>query len=194
MSDPDQRLQRVIAAFVRQEFGAPVTTIIGLTDILIEDARRSGDETYLADFARIRSAGLLLQEQLGGLVNLATQGPVGDDRDPAGFKGRLRHNLRTPLNAVKGYSELIIEDARDSDRADVLVDVRKILAAAEELLVQIDRLVDLADPTASGGGRSAPQLDNSIVLWSGQRAYAIDPARHNKVSRPVAIWSYPSGR
>ena len=166
MSDPDQRLQRVIAAFVRQEFGAPVTTIIGLTDILIEDARRSGDEAYLADFGRIRSAGLLLQEQLGGLVNLATQGPVGDDRDPSAFKGRLRHDLRTPLNAVKGYSELIIEDARDSGRVEVLADVGKILAAAEELLVQIDRLFDLPDPSQSSDGQSAPQLDHAS--FSGQ--------------------------
>jgi adenylate cyclase len=155
VTDPDQRLQRVLAAFVRQEFGAPVTTIIGLTEILMEDARRSGDETYVADFGRIRSAGLLLQEQLGSLVNLATQGPVGDGQDPAVFKGRLRHNLRTPLNAVKGYSELIIEDARDSGRVEVLVDVRKILVAAEELLAQIDRLVDLTDAPESSADRSA---------------------------------------
>lgn len=166
MSDPDQRLQRVIAAFVRQEFGAPVTTIIGLADILIEDTRRSADKTYVTDLGRIRSAGLLLQEQLGDLVNLATQGPVGGDQDSAVFKGALRHNLRTPLNAIKGYSELIIEDARDSDRLEVLVDVRKILAAAEELLVQIDRLVDLAVPSPSTGRRSAPQLDQTS--FSGQ--------------------------
>ena len=74
VTDPDQRLQRARAAFVRQEFGAPIATIMGLTEILIEDARRSGDETYWSDLERIRSAGLLLQEQLGSLVNLATQG------------------------------------------------------------------------------------------------------------------------
>ncbi len=158
MTDPDQRLQRVVAALVRQEFGAPVATIIGLTEILIEDARGSGDETYVADFGRIRSAGLLLQEQLGGLVNLATQGSLAGDQDPAAFKSSLRHNLRTPLNAVKGYSELIIEDARDSDRAEVLVDVRKILAAADELLAQIDRLFDLTDASTSDAVGAALEL------------------------------------
>jgi adenylate cyclase len=158
VTDPDQRLQRVIAALIRQEFGAPVATIIGLTEILIEDARGSGDETYVADFGRIRSAGLLLQEQLGGLVNLATRGSLGDDQDPAAFKSSLRHDLRTPLNAVKGYSELIIEDARDSGRAGVLEDVRKILAAADELLAQIDRLFDLTDTSLANAGRSASQL------------------------------------
>jgi adenylate cyclase len=158
VTDPDQRLQRVITAFARQEFGAPITTIVGLTEILIEDARRNGDEIYVSDFDRIRSAGLSLQEQLGSLVNLATQGSLGNVQDPAEFKSRLRHNLRTPLNAVKGYGELIIEDARDSGRVEVLVDVRKIIAAAEELLAQIDRLVDLTDAPVSNAVRSAPPL------------------------------------
>jgi len=35
VTEPDQRLERALAAFVRQEFGAPIATIIGLTEILI---------------------------------------------------------------------------------------------------------------------------------------------------------------
>ena len=156
MTDSDQRLQRLIAAFVRQEFGAPVTTIVGLTEILIEDARRSGDDTYVSDLERIRSAGFSLQDQLGSLVDLALHRPTANDQDLAEFKSKLRHNLRTPLNAVKGYSELIIEDIRDSDRVEVLVDLRKVLAAAEELLGQIDRLVDLLDAPESSAAQSIP--------------------------------------
>ena len=36
---------------------------------------------------------------------------------------KLRHDLRTPINAVKGYGEMIVEDARDGghdvDRAPI---------------------------------------------------------------------------
>ena len=35
MTEPGQRLNRAVAAFARQEFGTPVATIIGLTDILV---------------------------------------------------------------------------------------------------------------------------------------------------------------
>lgn len=156
MTDPDQRLQRVIAAFMRQEFGAPITTIVGLAEILIEDARRSGDGIYMPDLERIRSAGCSLQEQLGRLVDLALHGPAANDHDLAEFKSKLRHDLRTPLNAVKGYSELIIEDVTDSGRVEVLVDIRKVLAAAEELLGQIDRLVDLPELGESSAAQSNP--------------------------------------
>jgi len=156
VTDKDQRLQHVIAAFVRQEFGAPAAAIVGIAEILIEDARRSGDESYVSDLERIRSAGLSLQEQLGSLVNLATHGTAGNGQDAAEFKSRLRHDLRTPLNAVKGYSELIIEDARDSGRVEILVDVRNMLTSVDKLLGQIDRLVDLTDPANSGDAQSIP--------------------------------------
>ena len=80
MTDPDQRLERARTAFVRQEFAAPIATILELTEILIEDARRGEDTSLVSDLERVHSAGLLLREQLGRLVSLATQGLAGDRR------------------------------------------------------------------------------------------------------------------
>jgi len=146
--EPNQRLERALAAFVRQDFGAPIATIIGLTEILIEDAQRNGDDQLVSDIDRIHAAGLLLQEQLSRLVDLATQNPFEFAGDFGAFKAKLRHDLRTPLNAVKGYGELIIEDARDNGREDLLADVGKLMEAADQLLGQIDKLFGVTD--ASG--------------------------------------------
>lgn len=189
MTKPDQRLQRVIAAFVRQEFGAPITTIIGLTEILIEDARRSGSDIYISDLERIRSAGFLLQEQFGSVVDLAVHGPAPTDQDLADFKSKLRHNLRTPLNAVKGYSELIIEDATDNGRVEILVDIRKVLAAAEELLGQIDRLIDLPEVNELSAAQSNPlgatflpgQVDELMRAIQPPTLKPRDPARSGRI-------------
>jgi adenylate cyclase len=145
VTDPDQRLERARTAFARQEFAAPIATILELTEILIEDARRGEENSLIADLERIYSAGLLLREQLGRLVSLATQGSLGTGDDSAAFRTTLRHDLRTPLNAVKGYSELIMEEARDAGREDLLGDIAKIMAAAQQLLGQVDNLVGLTD-------------------------------------------------
>jgi signal transduction histidine kinase len=145
VTDPDQRLQRARTAFVRQEFAAPIATILELTEILIEDVRRSEDKSLVSDLERIHSAGLLLRKQLGGLVSLATQGSLGTGDDSAALSTTLRHDLRTPLNAVKGYGELIMEDARESGREDLLGDIARIMAAADQLLGQIDDLFGLTD-------------------------------------------------
>ena len=175
MTDPEQRLRRVLAAFVRQEFGTPIATIIGLTEIMIEDARRSQDDSLALDLDRIHSAGLLLQEQLGSLVNLATQGSFGVGEDFTVFKTKLRHDLRTPLNAVKGYSELIIEEARDTGREELLTDIAKVLAAAEQLLGHIDKLVGLTDASELSPSARPPLVGMPSPDQVGQIMRSIQP-------------------
>ena len=154
VTDSAQRIERALTAFVRQEFGAPIATIMGLTEILIEDAHFRKDESLALDLDRIHSAGRLLQEQLDRLVSLATQGYLGGGDESTALRTTLRHDLRTPLNAVKGYSELILEEARDNGREDLLTDIAKVVAAAEQLLGQIDRLIGLTEEARSS---DAPQ-------------------------------------
>jgi class 3 adenylate cyclase/signal transduction histidine kinase len=175
MSNPDLHLYRVLSAFVRQEFGGPITTIVGLSEILIEDARSGGYHAHQTDLDRIHSAGVSLQEQLRTLVNLAMR-PAANGQDLAQFKSKLRHDLRTPLNAIKGYSELIIEDALDSGQKSLLADVRKILAAAEELLPQIAKLVELINASDSEISSSTPAHATPIRDQVGEIMRSIQPA------------------
>src|SRR5207237_5575049 len=49
MTDSAQRVERALIAFVRQEFGAPIATILGLTEILIEEARCSQAQSLSSD-------------------------------------------------------------------------------------------------------------------------------------------------
>ncbi len=65
MTDPDQRLQRARTAFVRQEFAAPIATILELAEILIEDARRGEDKSLVSDLERIHSAAFCSENSSG---------------------------------------------------------------------------------------------------------------------------------
>jgi adenylate cyclase len=174
VTDPDQRLQRVRAAFVRQEFATPIATILELTEILIDDTRRSEDKSLVSDLERIHSAGVLLREQLGRFVSLATQGSLGTEHDSVALSTTLRHDLRTPLNAVKGYGELIMEDARESGREDLLGDIARIIAAADQLLEQIDNLIGLSDTRALEPSNSSPLAGISRDLV-GETMRSIQP-------------------
>jgi adenylate cyclase len=174
VTDPDQRLQRARTAFVRQEFAAPIATILELTEILIEDGRRNEDASWVSDFERIHSAGLSLQEQLGRLVSLATQDWLGAENDSAALSTTLRHDLRTPLNAVKGYGELIMEDARERGHEDLLGDISRIIAAADQLLEQIDNLFGLADTRPLENSSTSPLVEISRDLV-GEIMQSIQP-------------------
>ena len=115
------RLDQAVAASIRQEFGSPAGAIIGYLDILLEDARREGLESFVPDLARMRSAA----GDLLGLIGRIVDGAAGQ-LDP----GRLRHDLRTPLNAIKGYGELILEEARDGAPAALVKDLAAVLGLA----------------------------------------------------------------
>lgn len=60
------------------------------------------------------------------------------------FLANMSHELRTPLNAIIGYSELIIEDAQDSGHQSVIADVERIHSAGKHLLSIINDVLDLS--------------------------------------------------
>ena len=148
MSDPrapsqPPRAERALIAFVRQEFDAPVAAIIGFADILLEDARRNDLGAIVPDLEKIRDAGVALQALVARLLDPAAAGAVVG-LDLPGLRDQLRHDLRTPLNAVKGYGEMVLEEARDGGHEALVHDVGKLLQAADQMLAQIDAMISLA--------------------------------------------------
>ena len=156
----DERLNRALAAFLRQEVQAPATAITDFLDMIIEDARGSQPESLLADLNRMRSASLQLNTFVKSLIQDSSVDRRKDETLEA-FHRRLRHDLRTPLNAIKGYSELLIEDMDADGEHPLRSDLSKLKESADQLLGQIDAMAVLArreDATTHGGG-SAQQLD-----------------------------------
>ena len=56
----------------------------------------------------------------------------------------MSHELRTPMNAIIGYSEMLIEEAEDLGVKDLTPDLGKIRAAGKHLLVLINDILDLS--------------------------------------------------
>jgi hypothetical protein len=81
------RLDHAVAAFLRQEFGASVTAIIGFLDILIEDARLRGLADCLPDLERMREAGT----QLSGLIAHAVDSSQVTERRGSPASPRAAH-------------------------------------------------------------------------------------------------------
>lgn len=87
---------------------------------------------------------------------------------------KLRHELRTPINQILGYSELLQEEAEDSGSAQFVPDLRKIQQAARRMLELIDRVF-----TASG---KQPPIDTARLRrppspadQTGVKLRAVDP-------------------
>lgn len=50
----------------------------------------------------------------------------------------LIHDLRTPLNSIIGYSEMLMEQAQEEGRDDFLADLQRTLSAGQQLLALIN--------------------------------------------------------
>ena len=152
-----RRVQHALLAHLRQEFIAPAAAIVGYTEILIEDAKRLSLDGYLADLERIHSAG----QSLHALLQSVLAQEHADDT-VIFDQSKLRHDLRTPINAIKGYGEMLVEDAAGLHDM-LLADLDKLLTAASAMLKRIDALVDFRGDTAAGAGAKPPAGMGGLV-------------------------------
>jgi class 3 adenylate cyclase len=97
----------------------------------------------------------------------------------------LRHSLRTPLNQILGYSEMLQEDAGELGCVNELLDLQKVHAAGQQLLTLINESLT---PARVRSGRldvgefrrDARTLLNLIVGYSGLcRENLVEP-RHRQ--------------
>ena len=96
---------------------------------LLEDVNRT-----LEQKVRDRTVELEKMMQTAKEANLAK----------SSFLAKMSHELRTPMNAIIGYSEILLEDANDSGNKSAIDDLGKILSAARHLLGLINDVLDLS--------------------------------------------------
>jgi signal transduction histidine kinase/CheY-like chemotaxis protein len=60
------------------------------------------------------------------------------------FLANMSHELRTPMNAILGYSEMLIEEAEDLGQEEFVPDLQKIHQAGSHLLALINDVLDLS--------------------------------------------------
>ena len=60
------------------------------------------------------------------------------------FLANMSHELRTPMNAIIGYSEMLLEESEDTGEKWMEPDLQKILSSARHLLQLINDILDLS--------------------------------------------------
>jgi signal transduction histidine kinase/DNA-binding response OmpR family regulator len=80
------------------------------------------------------------------------------------FLANMSHELRTPMNAILGYSEMLVEEAEDVGQEDFIPDLKKINQAGTHLLALINDVLDLAK-IESGKMEAFPEnIDLDILI------------------------------
>src|SRR5947209_8492073 len=109
----ERRTERALVAYVRQELSAPATALLGYAEMLMDDAGQAESPSRSQDVERILDASRTLHRLILSLLDPATVHRIEGSADLARFHRMLRHDLRTPLSAIKGYGEMLREEASD---------------------------------------------------------------------------------
>ena len=74
----------------------------------------------------------------------AMEAAEGANRAKSGFLANMSHELRTPMNAIIGYSEMLMEDAEEEGNQASADDLAKIHSAGRHLLSLINDVLDIS--------------------------------------------------
>ena len=165
---------------MRHELLAPVTALVGYGEMLVEEARRLELAPVLTDLEKILTSARDLLELVHRLLDVGSIAGRQSGADLAELQAKLRHDLRDPLNAIKGYAELLLEDVDDLDAQATRRDLEQLLSEAESLRSRIDGIVDFSDQ------EGAPQLESE-----DHQTVASMVANLVRTVRPIEEYSAP---
>jgi class 3 adenylate cyclase len=156
------RIRSAWLANVRQTFLAPVSGIVELSTMLLQDVRDLDRDDLRGDLERIEAAGRKLLKLVHDILD-----PVTGDAEGQPLSPHLRHELRTPLNHVIGYCDLWLEDAAELLLESFAGDLQKLKVLASEVLEQIDDLFSavktVSAPDEGGTAGEVPQMILDVV-------------------------------
>ncbi len=132
---------------MRHELRTPINHILGYCEMLLEEAQLS--EQPLEDLRKIRAGGRELQALIARYFD---EEHFLQERD----LHQLYHDLRTPVNHIIGYSDLLIEQTEDPATQAAVADLKKIRDAATNWLSLMEAYLIEPALTAAAG---TPELD-----------------------------------
>jgi len=152
--------QRAFLANLRHELRTPINAIIGYSEMLLEDADTRGYEEFIPDLQKILEGGRQLLVLVNDILDPTKSDTAQADLDIDAYGADLRHALRTPLNAVVGFTEMLLESAEDQGKGEFISDLRKIYSSAQRFLSLINDVVNFARIQAG----ESPEADASETL------------------------------
>lgn len=141
-SRDSSRARKAVLRHIRHELRTPINAILGYGEMLQEDIQaRSQLEGFARDLGNIQTAGKQLLKLISDLLDDDAVASEQEGRGLEAFGAHVRHELRTPINTILGYCEMLSEDAEEMGETALLPDLDRIHTATDRLLSLIDDIV-----------------------------------------------------
>ena len=167
----ERTIDRAYAAGLAQRLAGPTQALLGFQELIVEAVRESGPAEALDDLEKVLVAARGLDALVASLIGGERAAVEGDAEE-----ARLRHDLRTPINAILGYSEMVVEDFGAELPPRIARDLATVQDQARLLLERIDMLVGHVRSDGHDPGADAEDLGIAAELARTIAARPTQPA------------------
>ena len=162
----------------------------GNTDIEIEARDASEEIREMAAAVQVFKASMIKvkdfaeeQRQAAEEIRVARDAADAANQAKSAFLANMSHELRTPMNAILGYSEMLMEEAEDLKQEDFIPDLKKINQAGTHLLALINDVLDLSKIESGKMEAFAESIDlNSLIDEVSATAQPLMEKNSNRLS------------
>lgn len=163
------RVNMAYAVYRLQELVTPVDAIIEYAGAMIDGVRDTSHARFIDDLEKIKLSGSTLRERLVNVLMAAKTTEADDPRQVLEvITPEQRHDLRTPLNHIIGYAEMLLEDAREIGAPAVEGDLAKVLDWGRQLLALLDAVksgmkTTTSDPPSGKSHTSIQRMVKDVI-------------------------------
>lgn len=133
-------VQNRLLVYLRHELCTPINGMIGYSEILLEDPQIQQKAELLDDLQKIQACSKQLLNLVSTTLDPEKLEVSGIEGELDRFETKLRVELLTPLSAIMGYCEMLLEDAP----LESIPDLNHLNASAQQLLILVNDIVSLA--------------------------------------------------
>jgi adenylate cyclase len=134
--------------------------------MLLEDARDQEIDILIDDLEKVHSAGHQLLQIVNDLLDANKLASTDVAFNLESLVTNLQYNVRIPLNAIIGFSEIMLENAADDGLENFFADLQKIHTAAELFLSRINEIIDFPRIEANLQIKGPGSTDHSSLIHS----------------------------
>ena len=155
----------------KDEIGILATSFVEMADNLKMSYEKLEDYSQTLE-QKVEKRTEVIQK-LNADLTKASEQALEATRAKSAFLANMSHELRTPMNAIIGYTEMLIDQAEDMEQEDFSPDLKKIQVAGKHLLALINDILDLSKIEAGKMDIYLETFDISTMIKD--IAYTIQP-------------------
>ena len=101
--------QKIKIANIKQELLSPAEIIYSYSELLLQNFKNKNLKDEISDCENIITASNNLMQLVSDLLNPENKNFNSNDSLKE-IETKIRHDLRTPINAIRGYSEILLSN------------------------------------------------------------------------------------